>query len=613
MTGVNKKIFWQWGMVFLAMFFVFNLNFSFDSRIGVGSDNFSNLNIVSAQEGDTTNVDSWTDTREESPREIVGDNWFTIAIKALLVGVLKVMSWLLTIATVIFAFVIEPKNVAFIMENEGIYASWAMVRDFLNLGFILVLLYIAFCVIFQIGSYSDSWKKMLMMMVIMALLVNFSFPICRFVVDVSNITFYYLVNTGFPDGKGDAIFTSITNDAGLGKILNGASENFSIEYLIASIIFTFILAITLLVIAALFVVRIVAIGMLIIFSPIGIAGAAFPFSKKYASEWWDSLFKYSFFAPIMMFMILIATKIMEHAKSSSIRDITGRNLGAGQDPGFLGTAAFFSIPVIILWYGMGMAQKFSIAGATEVTGMAKKASNWAKKLPMRGGKAFWKTTGVPGATKAGWDNFTKTGKMFGKKLPGYGGSDALEAREASMAGFIKGGVKGRDAARKGLIEKRNKEDINKESEKGEYEAMRIADLTKEMDTLAARIENDRRNGKSVDRKDIIKLAGMQKHARGRGKEYEQHREDEIESRGGFTPDTSGYDKVAHEAKLAAGAPGPGSSAADIAKWQAEMEVHKEQKKLHDEWKKNKTEYYQKEKGKRLDAERQDMKAAYSAT
>lgn len=317
----------------------------------------------------------------------------------LLVGVLKIMSWMLGLAVIIFDYIIKSKNVESIMSNTGIYQSWAMVRDFLNLGFILVLLYIAFCVIFQIGSYSDSWKKMLLMMVIMALLVNFSFPICRVIIDFSNVAFYYLVNIGFPGKSGDAIFTQITKDVGFGDILGNVGTDPSVAKLIAMIIFTFILAITLLVIAILFVVRMVAIGILIIFSPIGFAGAAFPFSKKYASQWWDNLFKYAFFAPIMMFMILIASKIMEVMSINeklSVVDSAKKNLGTDLDPNMFGSMAFFAIPIVILWFGMHMAQTMSIAGASAVTGAADKAAKWAGSLPWRGAKfgasAAWDKT-----------------------------------------------------------------------------------------------------------------------------------------------------------------------------------------------------------------------------
>lgn len=331
-----------------------------------------------------------------------GDMFMSV-LKALIYALFQLIVWILGAVTILFGWIVKSENMSLIMTNSGIYQSWAMVRDFLNLGFILVLLYIAFCVIFQIGSYSDSWKKMLLMMVIMALLVNFSFPICRVIIDFSNVAFYFLLNSGIGEkASGEGIMTFIIKQTGLQDLITVGLNCVSVSYLIAMTVFMFILTITLLVIAVLFVVRMVALGLLIIFSPIGFAGAAFPFSKKYASEWWDNLFKYAFFAPIMMFMILIAYKILSFMTRGSFNTLAENSLGAKSDidPTFLGTMAFFAIPITILWYGMHMAQNMSIAGASAVTGTASKFAKWAGA----------KVTGID-AMKRGWGAYSARRKQ----------------------------------------------------------------------------------------------------------------------------------------------------------------------------------------------------------
>jgi hypothetical protein len=356
--------------------------------------------------------------------------------KWLLAGMLKFCVWMLGGAVIIFDFVVEPDNASFIMGNPGVYQSWAMVRDFLNLGFILVLLYVAFCVIFQIGSYSDGWKKMLLMMVIMALLVNFSFPIARVIVDISNVAFYYLLNVGFDSGSdGASIFAKIADDSQIATILNVKSV--SVGELMARVVFAFILGLTMFVIATMFVVRFVAIGLLIIFSPIGFAGAAFPFSQKYSKDWWDNLFKYSFFAPIMIFMIIVASKIMDNMSLNSFSKATLKNLGPeGVDPNFIGSMAFFTIPVVILWFGMGMAQKMSIAGAGAVTGMAEKAAKWAGKQTYRApwalAKYGSKSSGLTGAVEARWKQFQDDKNLERLKREGAVGG-RLGVRGAGLA------------------------------------------------------------------------------------------------------------------------------------------------------------------------------------
>jgi len=124
--------------------------------------------------------------------------------------------------------------------------------------------------------------------------------------------------------------------------------------------------------------------------------------------------------------------------------------GAGDKSGFsdlIVAGVTMAIPIVLLWIAMISAQSMGAAGASSVVGQGKKIAKWAGKLPYRGAKGMANATGVPGGVKKGWENFTKTGKMFGKKVPLYGGSDARENREAKWAGLMKGGFEGRDEAK----------------------------------------------------------------------------------------------------------------------------------------------------------------------
>lgn len=306
--------------------------------------------------------------------------------KQLLYGIFVIVSWLLGVAAIMFSWVIDTKNVKFVLDNDAITISWGTVRDFLNLAFILVLLYSAFCTIFQVEKYH--LKKILLMLVIMALLVNFSLPISRFIIDVSNVMFYYLINNIFPDTAGDGIFAHFADRSNIVQILTPDNiGNAEISYLVAIIVFTFILMMTLLVIACLFVVRLIVLAILIIFSPVGFVAAIFPSTKHYADDWWSNLFKYAFFAPIMAFMMSIAINILEIMKKNNVDksflQVANNNLiykeASSVDVNVIGSMAFFAIPIVILWTGMIVAQKLSIAGANTVVGRASKFAGWAGK------------------------------------------------------------------------------------------------------------------------------------------------------------------------------------------------------------------------------------------
>ena len=176
-----------------------------------------------------------------------------ILINCFLLIVLRFLGLVLAAAATLFNWVIDPDNMKAVIDNDVIYSTWAMVRDTLNIAFILVLLFSAFSTVFQVDKYS--YKKLLLTLVLMALLVNFSYPIARFIIDFSNSMMYYLLGT-LGLGNFNSVFTNIAKDSQLGQIVypaGGAAADTS--YLLASVIFTWIFAITILIIAGLLVIN----------------------------------------------------------------------------------------------------------------------------------------------------------------------------------------------------------------------------------------------------------------------------------------------------------------------------------------------------------------------
>lgn len=118
-----------------------------------------------------------------------------------------------------------------------------------------------------------------------------------------------------------------------------------------------------------------------------------------------------------------------------------------------------AIPVALIWIGMGSAKQMGAIGADRAQKWATKAVKWAARAP-------FKYSGIEGGAKKGWDNFKKTGKVFGKKVPMYGGTDATEAREAKWAGLIKDGKGGWDKARISLERDKANEQRKKWKDQG---------------------------------------------------------------------------------------------------------------------------------------------------
>lgn len=355
-------------------------------------------------------------------------------VETLLKAVLQFCSLLLSMAETIFEWIVNAENMKAIMDNEIVYSTWRTVRDVFNVVFIMVLLFSAFATIFQAPT-NFNYKKILLNLVIMALLVNFSYPIARFIVDASNmLMFGFLKNLG-----GENSFMAIIKKSGLADIFTAGGKSTDLLYLLSAIIFTFIFAVTLLVIAVLLTIRTIAITIYIIFSPIAFIGPIVPGTAvaSAGNDWWKDFMKYCFSGPTMIFMLFIATRMMNAVTDSQIKmgTIAMQHVAGDSSSNAVGeliiSTSKFSLPIIILWLGIIQAQKSGIAGAGAVVAMGTKAINkagkWAAGAPT--GAAWWaaKKTGIPGGAQQRWAQFKKSGPL---------GSDRQAEREARVAGAL---------------------------------------------------------------------------------------------------------------------------------------------------------------------------------
>lgn len=307
--------------------------------------------------------------------------------------ILRFAGWILSLGVLLFSVVIDANQLSAVLQSPVIYQSWAEVRDFLNIGFILVLLYIAFCTIFQVSNYS--YKNKLLWLVIMALLVNFSYPITRFIIDASNVLMYTLLDNFFRTEVNNTsqILTNMPGFSALNDIIiPKGSIDPPITQLLASIIFVFLLALTILSMSTLFLIRTVALAILIIFSPVAFIGSIL----GKGGQWWDYLFKYAFFGPVMVFMLAISIRIMEATnKASFVTDMASGNTQIASES-LITSMARFAIPIVVLWIGMGVAQKMGIEGASmalaNAQGMAKWTGGLLKKSSLSGLKAIDRNT-----------------------------------------------------------------------------------------------------------------------------------------------------------------------------------------------------------------------------
>ena len=403
--------------------------------------------------------------------------------KLILLGIFTLLGWLASVAITLFEWVIKPENLSGpqgLLNQPAVYEMWKFVRDFFNLFFILVLLYTALTIVFQVAK---DYKKALLHLVIMALLVNFSFPISRFLIDATNVPMYFFANqmaasSGKSPGEGGGVMSSALSASQLKGILIPGAENGgkvstssnSFERYFVAIIFMFLFTVTLLVLAIMFVIRMVALVILVIFSSVGFAVSVIPGLTKYSTQWWDNFWKYALYGPAAMLMMLVATRFMSALGDTKTGVFKGlSNVASGvvsSNPTFFASMAMFTIPIIMLWFAIGLAQSMSLAGAGMVVGQGKKFATWAgKKATYANPVGRGIGGGLKKAAMGGSLGGLKYGKtpIIGKYLTGDYWATGSKT-EATIKGGIAGGWGGGAKERQKLHQKEVNERVKKDKE-----------------------------------------------------------------------------------------------------------------------------------------------------
>lgn len=209
--------------------------------------------------------------------------------------------------------------------SSVVTTGWEFSRDIVNMFLIFILLYIAIATILRLSGYGA--KELLTTLIIVAFLVNFSGVVTRMIIDASNV----LANGFYSQilRRNETISTTFKNAFNAEKILSpGNAQTALLELkgdrkLIAILSSSIIMLVAAFVFGALgilFLIRVVVLLILIMFSPLAFGAMVLPSTKRHASKWWSSLFSQAFFAPAAMMMLLISANI---ANSSFMRTFTG--------------------------------------------------------------------------------------------------------------------------------------------------------------------------------------------------------------------------------------------------------------------------------------------------
>lgn len=192
------------------------------------------------------------------------------------------------------------------VDQQFVVDSWKIIRDFSNMLFIFILLYTGISTMLGMGN----WRKTVIQVIIIALLINFSLFFTKVIIDAGNILatgIYSSINTG-------ASFSgSLAGKFQPQVFLNAAGTiadpmNSVIVFIIAAIVNIFA-AWVFFKAALLFIGRLLAFWLLMIVSPFAFISTTFPKGDKF-QDWIHLLTAQAFVAPVFLFLLYIIMQVI---------------------------------------------------------------------------------------------------------------------------------------------------------------------------------------------------------------------------------------------------------------------------------------------------------------
>ncbi|MFH1183090.1 MAG: type IV secretion system protein [Candidatus Moraniibacteriota bacterium] len=293
------------------------------------------------------------------------------------------------------------------------------VANLCNMLYLVFLLYIA---IMSMFGKTDTYR-LLVKLIIAALLTNFSLVLSGVIIDASQVMMHsvFKENQEFKPGTNiignmeKVILYKDIQESDPGSLISSVSSSETITHIDDSptfwemtvgfffnekneikklisrdlhalelVVFAFAMVVTLVTITVILAIRIVALWILLILSPIAITFSAFPPTEKYWQQWLESLTKYAFTGPILVFFLWLGNKASEtlrtENKLQALTDKYANGVREGESfaddlyvfvvQNFPITFRFFVL-LIIIWAGILIANEFGIKGAKGVDGLIK--------------------------------------------------------------------------------------------------------------------------------------------------------------------------------------------------------------------------------------------------
>lgn len=334
--------------------------------------------------------------------------------------IMSLFAWLLGVAAItldnaVYYTVVNMGN--YVGHLSAVGVTWRILRDIANVMFIFGFLGVGISTILNVERYGWS-KKMLPMLVVGAIFLNFSLFITEAMIDTTNFfstQVYTQINGGQLAGsKGfnpskEGISDKIMGQLGLQTIYHAGQVNTEVFKAGNSIIIGFmgiilflVTALVMFALAFILIARFVALIFFIILCPVAFMGLAIPQMNYRAQQWWSHFLEQIITAPVLLLLLYVALAVITDAQF-----LTGLG-GASASDGFLGviqtstgTANLGGFASVLLSYLVAMG--LLIVVVVKAKNMSAVGASWATKSAsaLTFGATAYGASGITNATGLG--------------------------------------------------------------------------------------------------------------------------------------------------------------------------------------------------------------------
>ncbi|GEM_PF-1731128 len=281
-------------------------------------------------------------------------------------------------------------------------AGWAIIRDTVNMFYVVLLIVIAFGTIVGAGRFD--WQKQIPRVLGWAILINFSKTLCGLMIDASQV-----VTLTFANAIKDIAGGNFVTFLGLLDIMSLSTETVDMQALtgpaasaaagyqpadfmiggVMAFLMMSIVLVTLLGLLAIMAFRIVMLWILITVSPLTwFVGSAKDIIKSNAYEdWWNSFKCYLVIGPVLVFFLWLALAV---AGAGNIAALEGFNLSTDNTGGIINkvfdmprlTSFILGLALIFAGFQQASSACAAAVGGSVVKGILGKAQGLSTRIAM---------------------------------------------------------------------------------------------------------------------------------------------------------------------------------------------------------------------------------------